>query len=113
MVVYIGLKKLVAYWMWNFITQVVHSWTHYYNPSYCLPNGICVPTGAALSGCKYYADIAKNNCSNGHLYTAYENLGYASHFMTDVGNPSHTGAELRQAILNGYITHTKIMFQDN
>ena len=36
-------------WMWDFIMQVVWSWTHYYNPSYCLPNGVCVPTGAAPS----------------------------------------------------------------
>ncbi len=84
-------------WMWDFIMQVVHSWTHYYNPSYCLPNGICVPTGSAPSETKYYADIAKNRYSSGYKYSAYTNLGYASHFMTDVGQPLHTGAELRQA----------------
>ena len=83
-------------WMWEFIMQVVWSWTHYYNPSYCLPNGICVPTGAAPSECKKYADIARDKYLSGDKDSAYENLGYASHFLTDVGNPLHTGAELRQ-----------------
>ena len=84
-------------WMWNFVMQVVWSWTHYYNPSYCLPNGICVPTGSAPSEAKYYADRSKDYYLRGYKHLAYENLGYASHFMTDVGNPLHTGAELRQA----------------
>jgi len=95
-------------WMWNFIMQVVHSWTHYYNPE----RG----WGSAPSECKYYADIAKNNYSNGHLYTAYENLGYASHFMTDVGNPLHTGAELSQVTLSairfGDIKHLHYAYED-
>lgn len=77
-------------WLWKFIMQVVHSWTHYYNPDW--------GTGSAPSECKYYADIAKNNYSSGHKYSAYENLGYASHFMTDVGNPLHTGLESWQAV---------------
>lgn len=83
--------------LWDFIMQVIHSWTHYYNPSYCLPNGICIPTGSAPSETKYYADIAKNKYLSGYKYSAFQNLGYASHFLTDVGNPLHTGAELRQA----------------
>ncbi len=79
-------------WMWNFIMQVVHSWTHYYNPDW--------GTGSAPSETKYYADIAKDKHSNGDYTSAYTNLGYASHFMTDVGNPLHTGAEFRQVFLS-------------
>ena len=37
----------------------------------------------------------------GNYYSAsYTNLGYASHFMTDVGQPLHTGAEFRQVSLS-------------
>ncbi len=86
--------------------QIVWSWTHYYNPSYCLPNGVCVPTGAAPSMCKHFADIAKNKHSRGQYHDAYTNLGYASHFMTDVVQPLHTGAELSQIVLS------KIRFGD-
>jgi len=81
-------------WMWDFIMQAVWSWTHYYNPSWWVTG---IETGSAPSETKYYADIAKNNHSNGDYYSAYTNLGYASHFMTDVGQPLHTGAELGQA----------------
>ncbi len=77
-------------WLWDFIMQVVHSWTHYYNPDW--------GTGSAPSECKYYADIAKNKYSNRDYTSAYTNLGYASHFMTDVGNPLHTGLESWQAV---------------
>jgi len=77
-------------WLWNFIMQVVHSRTHYYNPD----RG----TGSAPSETKYYADIAKDKYSSGYKYSAFQNLGYASHFMTDVGNPLHTGKELGQLI---------------
>ncbi len=94
-------------WMWNFIMQVVHSWTHYYNPDW--------GTGSAPSECKYYADTAKNKYSNGDLYSAYENLGYASHFMTDV-NPLHTGAELSQVMLSalrfGNIKYIHYAYED-
>ncbi|ADC65374.1 conserved hypothetical protein [Ferroglobus placidus DSM 10642] len=77
-------------WLWDFIMQVVHSWTHYYNPDW----GI----GSAPSETKYYADTAKNKYSSGYKYSAFQNLGYASHFMTDVGNPLHTGLESWQAV---------------
>jgi len=79
-------------WLWDFIMQVVHSWTHYYNPDW--------DTGSAPSETKYYANIAKNKYSSGYKYSAFQNLGYASHFMTDVGNPLHTGAEGLQVFLS-------------
>jgi len=79
-------------WFWKFIMQVVHSWTHYYNPD--------LATGSAPSECKYYANVAKSKYSSGDKYSAFQNLGYASHFINDVGNPLHTGAELRQIVLS-------------
>jgi hypothetical protein len=72
-------------WFWNFI---FHSWTHYYNPNWS--------TGSAPSECKSYADAARNGYLGGYWFSVYENLGYASHFMTNVGNPLHSGAELKQ-----------------
>jgi len=79
-------------WYWNFIMQVVHSWTHYYNPDWA--------TGSAPSECKYYANVAKSKYSSGDKYSAFQNLGYASHFITDVGNPLHTGLESWQAVFS-------------
>ncbi|MFO7967932.1 MAG: hypothetical protein R6U44_10085 [Archaeoglobaceae archaeon] len=80
-------------WLWNVIMDVMHSWTHYYNPDWA---GTGVETGSAPSECEYYADIAKNNYDSGNRNTAYTNLGYSSHFLTDVGQPLHTGAEWGQ-----------------
>jgi hypothetical protein len=86
-------------WMWNFIMQLVWSWTHYYNPDW--------GTGSAPSEAKYYADESKNYYMNGNKYLAYQYLGYASHFVTDVGNPLHTGAEARQVLLSALLGDIK------
>ncbi|MFO7966951.1 MAG: hypothetical protein R6U44_05070 [Archaeoglobaceae archaeon] len=77
-------------WWWDFIMQVIWSWTHYYNPD--------TWTGGAPGECDYYADEAKDYYSSGSYYSAFKNLGYSSHFLTDVGQPLHTGLESWQAL---------------
>ncbi|WP_290623681.1 hypothetical protein [Archaeoglobus sp. UBA231] len=79
-------------WMWKFIMQVVHSWTHYYNPER--------DWGSAPDEFEKYTNIAKNYYSSAKYNLAFENLGYASHFLADVGQPLHTGAEARQVALS-------------
>jgi hypothetical protein len=73
------------------VRALCHSWDHYYNPV-----GI-PPTGYAPLQCGNYGNIAKNAYPS-DPYTAFTNLGYSSHFISDVGNPMHTGYEAEQAI---------------
>ena len=62
-------------------------YNHYYNPS--------LVTGGAPNRCTNFALIAKNNyASNKNL--AFYNLGLASHYISDVGNPMHTAGEWNQ-----------------
>ena len=76
-------------WLDNFIQTICHSYDHYYNP--------LLRIGNAPSQCENYADTAMNWYDQSSMYNAYTNLGYSSHFLTDVGNPFHTGMELDQA----------------
>lgn len=59
-------------------------WYHYYNPSV---------GGGAPDACSACAGVAKTYYSMGSSYRqkAFENLGNASHYLSDVGNPMHTG----------------------
>jgi len=59
-------------------------WYHYYNPSI---------GGGAPSACSATAGVAKVYYSKGSSYRqkAFENLGIASHYLSDVGQPMHTG----------------------
>ncbi len=61
---------------------------HYYNPDTGL--------GGAPTYADQYATLARGN----YFYLDYShtsnNLGYSSHFLTDVGNPLHTGKEADQ-----------------
>lgn len=66
------------------------SYNHYYNPS--------LGTGNAPTNANYYAGFAKTNYSSGNYNTAFTNLGYSSHYLSDVGNPLHTGRELDQSL---------------
>jgi hypothetical protein len=68
----------------------VHQSTHYLNPDYY--------TGQAQVACELYADMALKDYLDHRWYDAYSQLGYSSHFLADVGNPLHTGAELQQGI---------------
>lgn len=77
-------------WLDDFINQVCHSYDHYYNPS--------LGTGNAPLQCKNYANSAKDYYDNSNMQSAFTNLGYSSHFLTDVANPMHTGREVDQAL---------------
>lgn len=59
-------------------------WYHYYNPSI---------GGGDPSACNARAGVAKTYYSMGSSYrqTAFENLGFASHYLSDAGQPMHTG----------------------
>ena len=59
-------------------------------------------TGYAPAQCENYVNIAGDYYDQPSMYNAYTNLGYSSHFLTDVGNPLHTGMELEQA-LNSWV----------
>jgi len=63
---------------------------HYYNPD--------TGSGSAPYYCWYYAYGARSYYRNGDMYNAFQGLGWSSHFLTDVGNPLHTGREADQAL---------------
>lgn len=73
------------------INQVMHSYGHYYNPS--LLGG----TGGAPSNAKEYFNKASDSENAGNTSDAREKAGWACHFVVDVGQPLHTGAEASQA----------------
>lgn len=75
----------------NFISQVVHSWEHYHNPG-------LIGYGDAPAYASNYLNQARTSYRSGGYTTAYRDLGYAIHFVSDVGQPLHTGAELSQAL---------------
>ena len=66
---------------------VVHSINHYYSPA-----GI----GYAPLNTQYYVSLAENEYDAGSYIQAATDLGYATHFLEDVGNPMHTGKEWDQ-----------------
>jgi len=74
----------------DFITKVCHSWDHYYNPS--------LLTGFAPQRCAEFAGNAKTKIDQGDWNNAMRDLGWSGHFITDVGNPLHTGKEAEQAL---------------
>ncbi|MDD1702517.1 MAG: hypothetical protein LUQ31_06020 [Methanoregula sp.] len=61
---------------------------HYYNPN----NGV----GNAPSQTATYVSAANSQYKVQYYTQAATNLGYASHFLEDVGNPMHTGKETEQ-----------------
>jgi len=89
-----------------FYTDVVHSYDHYYNPDRDAAQGNA-PTFA-----DDYARISRNKyAANVNDPDAAVTLGWASHYLTDVSNPMHTGKEAEQVwdrLFNeNYINHYK------
>lgn len=74
------------------INALFHSYSHAYDPKFF---GGC---GSAPDETKKYADFAYNYYKNDQFENAARNLGYASHFLTDVGNPLHSGKFLEQML---------------
>ena len=68
----------------------LRQYNHYYNPS--------LGIGGAPSRCYTFATYAQNNYSSGQLTVSSTNLGIASHYISDVGNPMHTGQEWAQGL---------------
>lgn len=68
--------------------QIVHSIEHMYDPSL---GGM----GRAPSNAAYYVNQAQSYYPS-NLSRTYENLGWSTHFIADVGNPLHTGMVLQQ-----------------
>lgn len=65
-------------------------YNHYYHPS--------VPyTGGAPGRCLYFSQYAKNNYAT-NKNVAFYNLGLASHYLSDMGNPMHTDGPAGQTI---------------
>jgi PKD repeat protein len=87
------------------INLLYHSYYHYWNPIFFF--GL----GGAPGRCNYYTLIAKgySNPPIQDPVSVATNFGYASHYLTDVGNPMHTGREVDQKydIDAGYNTHEK------
>lgn len=66
---------------------VFHSLNHYYSP---------LGVGGAPQNTYDYVWFAENEYDSGSYTQAATDLGYASHFIEDVGNPMHTGREWDQ-----------------
>jgi len=93
--------------------EVFHSSDHYWNPTLEPAEGIPLPSppfpvfsseirtlliGTAPQKCQKYADEARASYHEADPYQAFTSLGYASHFMGDLGFPMHTGFIPEQAI---------------
>ncbi|WP_135852752.1 phospholipase C/P1 nuclease family protein [Halorussus salinus] len=79
------------------VDQVFHSYRHYWNPEFKFVDGAITYTatlGEAPKYAKKYLQKAKDKSNKSDRYI---NLGYASHFLSDAGQPQHTGYELKQA----------------
>ena len=59
------------------------SYNHYYDPS--------IGFGYAAMNCEDFIEDAETYYDNVQLTNAYTYLGYSSHYMSDLGNPLHTG----------------------
>lgn len=68
-------------------------YNHGYVPPTPLPPVPGVPEGfgRAPENCQKNATDAATTYYNNHLGDAFVSLGHSSHFMTDIGNPMHTG----------------------
>jgi len=76
------------------IAETSHSIIHYYDPSVW---DLGQEFGYAPDACQINADNAREAYQNQDYHAASESLAFASHFLTDVGNPMHTGLEIDQA----------------
>lgn len=65
---------------------------HYYNPTY--NQGY----GGAPGKCLCYSQYAKDYYAAGQWHDAFYNLGLASHYLSDVGNPMHSGGAVSQGV---------------
>lgn len=96
----------IPQWMWDqirtiFLPLIVRNYDHWFNPNLC-PGGI----GGAPAQVENNTRLARifwSFCKSGNSYycnEAFRYLGYASHFLEDVGNPLHTSAEVKQVFFS-------------
>jgi hypothetical protein len=71
-------------------TGVDRYYKHYYNPD--------LGYGGAPGACSDYATLAKSQYATGDRTQCFINNGLASHYLSDVGNPMHTGGEISQGL---------------
>jgi hypothetical protein len=70
-------------------TGFARYYNHFYHPVF--------PTaGGAPNQCAFYGAIALNYYTAGDSFNAFKNLGYSSHYLSDVGNPMHTDGVIDQ-----------------
>lgn len=77
--------------MTTFSHEIVQHYTMYYNPDGLGPG---IAAGGAPDETQKWADKARDLPNTNT--DKYKYLGYASHFLTDVGNPEHTGKVAEQ-----------------
>jgi hypothetical protein len=80
-----GAEEPDSWYEYSGGTQV-HSLEHGYVPLGVPGMGICL----APAKCSGYATLAKDTFQLHDYSTAFTNLGYATHFMQDLGEPYHT-----------------------
>jgi PKD repeat protein len=83
------------YWGYPPFDPLYHASEHYWNPDWD-GNEIIIGFGRYVGygaiNCHKYTSLAKEFYQkNKNSPDAYINLGYGSHFLTDLGNPMHTG----------------------
>jgi hypothetical protein len=66
------------------------SYNHYWNPA--------LNQGYAPLNCAKFVNDARSYHRSSQLTNAYKNLGYSTHYMSDLGNPMHTGKEANQTL---------------
>lgn len=82
-VTYANIAKNAAAEPDSWDTGFWQSYNHYYDPS--------IGFGYAAMNCEDFIDDAATYYDNAQLTNAYTYLGYSSHYMSDLGNPMHTG----------------------
>jgi PKD repeat protein len=98
------------------LNRVVKSITHYWNPKfeYSVVGQAPYYTNAFTEDARDLIETCypDDSCSYAQLQAFGEQFGYASHYLTDVGNPMHTGREIDQiyddqTLGTAYTPHTK------
>jgi hypothetical protein len=96
-----GVEREVA----GLVEQLPHSYEQYYNPGFEVTAwGFTVDVGGfgnAPDNVRKYANRARESSG----VERWRQLGYAAHFLTDVGQPLHTGEEFDQAT-NEWVHHS-------
>lgn len=66
-------------------------YNHIYNPTLNITVGSQLYYGGAAGECAKYSNNSLNEYSTGQYSSSSTYLGYASHYISDIGNPMHTG----------------------